>query len=118
MDIPSISTQTGVASTFATQQTVQPQEQQARNLRSERERDEATQANDQVTLSGASRQVAARETERVVPQAGVTEAAAKTQEKDRVEEARQAQVESRRNEQPVPRSVARALETYSQTSVL
>jgi hypothetical protein len=97
---------------------MQPQEQQALNLRSERERDEATRPDDQVTLSGASRQVAARETERVVPQAEVTEAADKSQEKDRVEQARQAQIEARQNERQVPRSVARALETYTQTAVL
>jgi hypothetical protein len=97
---------------------VQPQEQQARNLRSERERDEATRANDQVTLSGASRQVAARETERVVPQTEVSAAADKSNEKDNVEQARQIQIEARRNEQPVPQSVARALDAYTQQASL
>lgn len=114
MEIQSTSTQPGTASGFV----AQPQEQQARALRSERERDDATRANDQVTLSGASRQVATRETERVVPQAEVTETADKSQEKDRVEQVRQARVEARREEQPVPSSVARALETYTQTAVL
>jgi hypothetical protein len=118
MEIPSVSSQFGVTSTVVAQPIVQPQEQQARNLRSERERDEATRANDQVTLSGASRQVAARETERVVPQTEVSAAADKSNEKDNVEQARQIQIEARRNEQPVPQSVARALDAYTQQASL
>jgi len=105
------------ATAFVQQTNTQPQEQLARSLRSERERDEATSTNDQVTLSSASRQLAARETERVVPQSEVTPTADKSEETDRVEQVRQNQVESQRNEQPVSRSVARALESYAQPEV-
>lgn len=118
MEIQSTSTQPGAVSVFTAQTVAQPQEQQARALRSERERDDATRANDQVTLSGASRQVAARETGRVVPQTETSDIADKSQERDRVEQARQARIDSRREDQPVPSSVARALETYTQTAVL
>jgi hypothetical protein len=118
MEIPSVSSQLGVASTYGTSSTVQPQEQQAINLRSERERDEATRPDDQVTLSSAARQVAARETERVVPQTEVSSTAEKTQERDRFEHARQAQIEAQREERPAPLSVARALESYTQAAAL
>lgn len=118
MELPSVYSQPSVASAYAASSTVQPQEQQAINLRSERERDEATRPEDQVTLSGAARQVAAREGERVVPQTEVSAVADKSQERDRVEQARQVQIEAQRNERPVPRSVARALETYTQASAL
>lgn len=118
MDIPSVNSSTSGVATLAAQPLVQPQEQQARNLRTEQERDDATRPDDQVILSDAARQVVAVETDRVVPQTEVSASADKSQEKDRVEEARQAQIESQRNERPVPRSVARALETYTQTSAL
>jgi flagellar biosynthesis/type III secretory pathway protein FliH len=118
MDIPSVNSSTSGVATLAAQPLVQPQEQQARNLRTEQERDDATRPDDQVILSDAARQVVAVETDRVVPQTEVSAFADKSQEKDRVEEARQAQIESQRNERPVPRSVARALETYTQTSAL
>jgi hypothetical protein len=118
MEISSLGLQTSAAASIAPQATAQPQEQLARNLRSERERDDATSPNDQVTLSGASRQVAAREIERVVPQTEVTASADKSQETDRVEQARQNQLETQRDNQPVPRSVARALETYTQAAAL
>jgi hypothetical protein len=120
MDVSSISTtsQPSIAAGVAAQPAVQPQEQQARNLRSERERDDATRANDQVTLSAASSQITSRETERVVPQTEVTAATDKSQEKDRVEQVRQAQIESRREQQPAPRSVANALQAYTQISAL
>lgn len=118
MEISSVNSQSNVASALLAQGAVQPQEQQARNLRSERERDDATRPNDQVTLSGASRQVAARETERVVPQTEVAPTDAKAKETDRVEQARQTQIETQRNDRPVPSSVARALETYTQTAAL
>jgi len=118
MEISTISSTPGVALPFPAQAGVPPQEQQARNQRSERERDDVARTNDQVTLSGASRQVAARENERVVPQTEVSASADKSQEKDRVEQARQAQIETQRNEQRVPHSVADALRTYTQTSVL
>jgi hypothetical protein len=118
MDVPSVSTQSSVAANYPVQQAAQPQEQQARSLRNERERENATQANYQVTLSGASQQPATRETERVVPQNEVSATSDKSQETDRVEQMRQAKIETQRNDQPVPRSVARALETYTQTSVL
>ena len=118
MELQPVNSQLSVASAYAASSTVQPQEQQAINLRSERERDEATRPEDQVTLSGAARQVAARETERVVPQTEVSAATDKSQERDRVEQARQIQIEAQRNERPVPRSVARALETYTQASAL
>lgn len=118
MEISSVGPQSAVAAAALPQTITQPQEQQARNLRSERERDDATRANDQVTLSGASRQVAARETERVVPQAEVTAAAEKSKEQDRVEQARQNEIEARRNDQPVSRSVARALDNYTQAAAL
>jgi hypothetical protein len=118
MEISSIGLQSGAAATIAPQTLAQPQEQQARNLRSERERDDAIRPNDQVTLSGASRQVAARETERVLPQADVTASADKSQETDRVEQARQNRIDSQREDAPVPRSVARALETYTQAAAL
>jgi hypothetical protein len=117
METSSAGLQSLAATAFVQQTNTQPQEQLARNLRSERERDEATSTNDQVTLSGASRQLAARETERVVPQSNVTASADKSEETDRVEQVRQNQVESQRNEQPVSRSVARALESYTQTEV-
>ena len=118
METSSAGLQSLAATSFVQQTNTQPQEQLARNLRSERERDEATSTNDQVTLSGASRQVAARETERVVPQSEVTATADKSDESDRVEQVRQNQIESQRNEQPVPRSVARALENYTQAASL
>lgn len=118
MDISSVGSQSAVAAAVVPQSITQPQEQLARNLRSERERDEATRSNDQVTLSGASRQVAARETERVVPQAEVVAAADKSEETDRIEQVRQNQLEAQRNEQPVSRSVARALENYTQAAAL
>lgn len=118
MEISSLGSQSVVAANLVTQTLAQPQEQLARNLRSERERDEATPSNDQVTLSGASRQVAARETERIVPQTEVASTADKSQERDRVEQARQTLIEDKRDEQPVPRSVARALETYTQAAAL
>lgn len=118
MEISSVGSQSTIATAALPQAITQPQEQLARNLRSERARDEATSANDQVTLSGASRQVAARETERVVPQVEVTAAAEKSSEQDRVEQARQTQIEAQRNEQPVSRSVARALENYTQAAAL
>lgn len=117
METSSTGLQSLAATAFVQQTNTQPQEQLARSLRSERERDEATSTNDQVTLSGASRQLAARETERVVPQSEVTPTADKSEETDRVEQVRQNQVESQRNEQPVSRSVARALESYTQTEV-
>jgi hypothetical protein len=117
METSSAGLQSLAATAFVQQTSTQPQEQLARNLRSERERDEATSTNDQVTLSGASRQLAARETERVVPQSEVTATADKPEETDRIEQVRQNQVESQRNEQPVSRSVARALESYTQTEV-
>jgi len=118
MEIPSVNSQFGVASAYATPSTMQPQEQQALNLRSERERDEATRPDDQVTLSGAARQVAARETERVMPQTEVSSTADKTQERDRVEQARQIQIEARREERAAPLSVARALESYTRAAAL
>jgi hypothetical protein len=118
MEISTVGLQSGVASSISPQTLAQPQEQVARNLRSDRERDDATRANDQVTLSGASRQVAARETERVVPQSEVAASADRSQQTDRVEQVRQNQIESQRDEQPVPRSVARALETYTQAAAL
>jgi hypothetical protein len=118
MEISTVGLQSGLASSIAPQALAQPQEQAARNLRSERERDDATRANDQVTLSGASRQVAARETERVVAQGEVAAPSDNPQQTDRVEQARQTRVESERDEQPVPRSVARALETYTQAAAL
>lgn len=116
MEISSINTASQPAITAGV--TVQPQEQQARNLRSERERDEATRANDQVTLSGASSQISSRETERVVPQAEVSASTDKSQEKDRVEQVRQAQIEARQDQNPAPRSVANALQAYTQVSAL
>ena len=118
METSSAGLQSLAATSFVQQTNTQPQEQLARNLRSERERDEATSTNDQVTLSGASRQVAARETERVVPQSEVKATADKPEETDRVERVRQNQIESQRNEQPVSRSVARALENYTQAASL
>lgn len=118
MDISSVNSQSSVASSLLAQSAVQPQELQARNLRSERERDDATRPNDQVTLSGASRQVSARETERVVPQTEVAPTDANAKEANRVEQARQAQIETQRSDRPVPSSVARALETYTQTAAL
>jgi len=118
MEPVSPGSQSVAATAFVQQANIQPQEQLARNLRSERERDEATSTNDQVTLSGASRQVAARETERVVPQSEVTATADKSEETDRVEQVRQNQIESQRNEQPVSRSVARALDNYTQAASL
>jgi len=118
MEISSAGSQSLAATAVVPQTNTQPQEQLARTLRSERERDDATNTNDQVTLSGASRQVAARETERVVPQSEVTATADKSKETDRVEQVRQNQIESQRNEQPVSRSVARALETYTQAASL
>jgi hypothetical protein len=42
----------------------------------------------------------------------------KPEETDRVERVRQNQIESQRNEQPVSRSVARALENYTQAASL
>jgi len=118
MEISSTGTPPSVASTFAAQPVAQPQEQQARNLRSERERDDAKRPNDQVTLSGASQEVANRENGRVLPQTEVSATTDKSQEKDRVEQLRQTQIEAQRNERPVPRSVARALETYTQAAAL
>jgi hypothetical protein len=120
MEISSINTtsQPGITAGVAAQPTTQPQEQQARNLRSERERDEATRANDQVTLSGASSQISSRETGRVVPQTEVSAVTDKSQEKDRVEQVRQAQIEARQEQQPAPRSVANALQAYTQISAL
>lgn len=118
MDVSLAGSQSVTPPVVVSQANTQPQEQLARNLRSERERDEATSPNDQVTLSGASRQVAARETERVVPQTEVTATADKSDETDRVEQVRQNQIESQRNEQPVSRSVARALENYTQAASL
>lgn len=118
MEISTVGLQSGATSSIAAQALGQPQEQLARNLRSDRERDDATRANDQVTLSGASRQVAARETERVVPQAEVAASSDRSQQTDRVEQIRQNRIESQRDEQPVPRSVARALETYTQAAAL
>lgn len=118
MEISSLGLQTSAAASIAPQTVAQPQEQLARNLRSERERDDATRPNDQVTLSGASRQVAARETERVVPQTEVTASSDKSQETDRVEQARQSRIDAQREDPPVPRSVARALETYTQAAAL
>jgi len=97
---------------------MQPQERQALNLRSERERDEATRPDDQVTLSGAARQVAARETDRVMPQTEVSSTTDKSQERDRVEQARQIQIEARREERPAPLSVTRALESYTRAAAL
>jgi len=120
MEISSVSSQQNMAvAAFATQAATQPQEQQARNLRSERERDDATRANDQVTLSGAARQISTRETERVVPGSEVSSISNKPQTENRVEQVRQAQVESSRSDQPPARpSVVRALETYTQTAAL
>ena len=120
MEISSVGTasQSSIAAGVTAQTAVQPQEQQARNLRSERERDDATRANDQVTLSGASTQIASRETERVVPQTEVSASTDKSQEKDRAEQVRQAQTEARREQQPAPRSVANALQAYTQISAL
>jgi len=118
MEVSAAGSQLLAATAAVPQAITQPQEQLARNLRSVRERDEATRTNDQVTLSGASRQVTARETERVVPQSEVTATADKSNESDRVEQVRQNQVESQRNEQPVSRSVARALENYTQAASL
>jgi len=118
MGIPSVSSQLGVASAYATSSAMQPQERQALNLRSERERDEATRPDDQVTLSGAARQVAARETDRVMPQTEVSSTTDKSQERDRVEQARQIQIEARREERPAPLSVTRALESYTRAAAL
>ena len=118
MEISSVGSQALSSSAIGPQSQAQPQEQLARNLRSEKERDDATRSNDQVTLSGASRQVAARESERVVPQTEVAASADKSQEQDRVQQVRQTQIESQQNAQPVPRSVARALETYTQAAAL
>jgi len=118
MEISSIGSQAIAGSSVVSQSVTQPQEQLARNLRSERERDDATRSNDQVTLSGASRQVAARETERVVPQTEASAVSDKSQEQDRVQQVRQTQTETQQNSQPVPRSVARALETYTQAAAL
>lgn len=118
MEISAAGSQSLAATAVVPQTNTQPQEQLARNLRSERERDEATVTNDQVTLSGASRQVAARETERVVSQSEVTAITDKSEEADRVEQVRQNQIESQRSEQPVSRSVARALDNYTQAASL
>ncbi len=118
MEISSTGSQSLATTAFVPQANTQPQEQLARSLRSVREREEATSANDQVTLSGASRQVTARETERVVPQSEVTATADSSAETDRVEQVRRNQLESQRNDQPVSRSVARALENYTQTASL
>ena len=118
MEVSAAGSQLLAATAAVPQAITQPQEQLARSLRSVRERDEATRTNDQVTLSGASRQVTARETERVVPQSEVTATADKSGESDRVEQVRQNQIESQRNEQPVSRSVARALENYTQAASL
>jgi hypothetical protein len=106
-----------VVSAYPAQATVQPQEQQSRTLQTERERETAAQVNDQVTLSSASTQNAANGNKQVVSQAEVSAAADKSQEKDRVEQVRQNQIETQR-QQPVPLSVAQALATYAQTSVL
>lgn len=116
MNIPTVSTQSNLVSSMSSQ-SPQPQEQQARSLQSERERIDATKANDQVTLSGASRQVAARENTRVTPQAEASATTDKSQNQDRAEQARQTQIEQRQD-RSVSRSVARALDTYTQTAVL
>lgn len=119
MEMTSVTSQPSLGTqAFASQAAAQPQEQQARNQRVERERDDATRANDQVTLSGAARQVAASETERVVAKTEVNTVADRPEAENRIEQARQTQIESRREEQPTPRSVARALETYTQTAAL
>jgi hypothetical protein len=120
MELSSVGSQSSMAvGSFASQAPVQqPQEQQARNVRSTRERDDATRANDQVTLSGAARQVSARETERVVPSTESSAISYKPQDENRVEQVRQAQSTSRENDTPAPRSVARALESYTQTAAL
>jgi hypothetical protein len=117
MEIPSIGSQAGLVSSVQSQP-IQPQEQQARNLRSERERGDSSKANDQVTLSGASRQIAAQEDKRVTSQTEASAATDKSQNQDRVEQAKQTQIDNQKSEQSVPRSVARALDTYSQTAVL
>ncbi len=120
MELSSVGSQSSMAvGSFASQAPVQqPQEQQARNVRSTRERDDATRANDQVTLSGAARQVSARETERVVRSTESSAISYKPQDENRVEQVRQAQSTSRENDTPAPRSVARALESYTQTAAL
>ena len=118
MEISSLNAQSGAVASIIPQALAQPQEQQARNLRSERESVESVRTNDQVTLSGASQQVAALGTERVLPQTEVPPAADQQTGSDRVEQARQARTESGQAEPPLSRSVVRALETYSQAAAL
>ncbi len=118
MEISSLSSQSGAVASIIPQAVVQPQEQQARSLRSERVSEEGVRTNDQVTLSGASRQVAAVESERVLPQTEVPTVADQAEEGARAEQVGQARSDDRANEPPVPRSVARALETYSQAAAL
>jgi hypothetical protein len=118
MEISSLGSQSGALASIIPQPVVQPQEQQARSLRDERTLQDAARTNDQVTLSGASRQATLVEGQRVSPQTEVPVVADQAQEGDRVEQVRQSLDESRTNDPPVPRSVARALETYSQAAAL
>lgn len=118
MEISSTGLQTSAVAGVSPQMIAQPQEQTARNLRNERERDDATRPNDQVTLSGASQEIAARESGRVAPKAEVVASGDKTQGTDRVDQARQQRVDAQRDGPPVPSSVARALENYTQAAAL
>ncbi len=118
MEISSISSQSGALASIIPQPVVQSQEQQARSLRDERALQDAARTNDQVTLSGASREATLVESQRVPPQTEVPAASDQARESDRGEQAQQSLAESRTNDVPVPRSVARALETYSQAAAL
>jgi hypothetical protein len=118
MEISLASSQSSLASPFVAQAVSQPQEQQARSLRNDREREDVTRANDQVTLSGAARQLATQATERVTARPEASPVADRPQSESRIEQTRQAQVESQSDNQQTSRSVARALESYTQTAAL
>lgn len=118
MEISLASSQSSLAASLVAQAVSQPQEQQARSLRTDREREDVTRANDQVTLSSAARQVSTQATERVTARPEASPVADRPQSDNRLEQSRQAQVESRDDSQQTPRSVARALETYTQTAAL
>jgi hypothetical protein len=117
MEISITGSPASVVSAYPAQAAVQPQEQQTRTLQTERDRQNTAQLNDQVTLSNASKQNAASENKQVTSQAEVSATADKSQEKDRVEQVRQNQIEAQR-QQPVPQSAAKALDVYTQISVL
>jgi hypothetical protein len=118
MEISLASSQSSLAASLVAQAVSQPQEQQARSLRTDREREDVTRANDQVTLSSAARQVATQTTERVTARPEANPVGDRPESENRIEQTRQAQVESRQDDQQTPRSVARALETYTQTAAL